>query len=349
MDDEIKTIEDYIHKINFYYDVFANKSKRSNGEPDIDWDESTNIGNPDHDPKERQYINARIATLFSPHLETVFRGQSDKYYDLVPSIGRKTKNGKSLLYHERHFIEAMKHTLPDVFVETLNPLDLLGLLQHHGVPTRLLDVTTNALVALFFACNSNPDRDGTVYCFCVPAVENDVFSASIISRTYQFTATNTQTTSDDFYFFLESNFPKELERERDAFCKFFELTKLSSGTDFELFKRLLVEILYPWKLPVASSFRAKRQLAQSGKYLLFPNDVRITEDKAYICNQMSFIYSSYHSSIVGIDIPAKVKQPLLDSLDRFGVNKATLFPDSIDSVCETIVNRIVREDYILSD
>ena len=134
-----------------------------------------------------------------------------------------------------------------------------------------------------------------------------------------------------------------------AFCKFFELTKLSSGTDFELFKRLLVEILYPWKLPVASSFRAKRQLAQSGKYLLFPNDVRITEDKAYICNQMSFIYSSYHSSIVGIDIPAKVKQPLLDSLDRFGVNKATLFPDSIDSVCETIVNRIVREDYILSD
>ncbi len=39
---------------------------------------------------------------------------------------------------------------------------MLASLQHHGVPTRLIDVTTDPMTALWFACQrASADRDAT--------------------------------------------------------------------------------------------------------------------------------------------------------------------------------------------
>ena len=38
-------------------------------------------------------------------------------------------------------------------------------MQHYGLPTRILDITANTLVALYFAVSENEDKDGVVYLF----------------------------------------------------------------------------------------------------------------------------------------------------------------------------------------
>ena len=50
----------------------------------------------------------------------------------------------------------------------LNDLELLATLQHHGIPTRLLDVTSNPMTALWFACQKAPGQaDATGALFAI--------------------------------------------------------------------------------------------------------------------------------------------------------------------------------------
>lgn len=89
-----------------------------------------------------------------------FRGQSDAEHKLLPGLFRPV-GGK--FYDENKLINEFVRMHPEAREKHVDILELLTYAQHYGLPTRLLDWTENALVALYFACNGEEDKDGRVF------------------------------------------------------------------------------------------------------------------------------------------------------------------------------------------
>lgn len=92
----------------------------------------------------------------------MFRGQADSGWRVLPKAGRAPFNERDdLILLEAWRRRAAQH----IEIQPRNLWELMALAQHHGLPTRLLDWSHNPLVAAYFACASEPDRDGAMYCY----------------------------------------------------------------------------------------------------------------------------------------------------------------------------------------
>ena len=111
--------------------------------------------------------------------ETFYRGHADKAWKLIPSILR-TLNGPRV---EHLLFRDMVAHEPQSFSECRSALDHLVQMQHYGLPTRLLDVTMNPLVALYFACEeaTSEPADGAVYHFAVPEQKVKHYDSDTVS------------------------------------------------------------------------------------------------------------------------------------------------------------------------
>lgn len=84
-----------------------------------------------------------------------FRGHSNKDWRLLPSLDRSNLNS-----FEGELVYEFIRRRPDEFSEKDGFYNILSKMQHHGLHTRLLDITENPAVALYFACCSDFDQDG---------------------------------------------------------------------------------------------------------------------------------------------------------------------------------------------
>ena len=98
--------------------------------------------------------------------ETMFRGVTDKSHALIPSIGRNTEANTSgdISSLECFLMQEFKRlSVPELTIPPTSNFEWLFLAQHYGLPTRLLDWSSNPLVALFFAVERKDKVDGAVY------------------------------------------------------------------------------------------------------------------------------------------------------------------------------------------
>jgi FRG domain len=115
-----------------------------------------------------------------------YRGLSKSSYPLTPMIGRPLKYaGNKLPYEkqsEKNILHRFRRRAYPHTGRTITAGEAIFMARHHGLPTRLLDWTANALFSLYFACHKHRDHNGKIWAMLRRSDENNDIDAFTLAQ-----------------------------------------------------------------------------------------------------------------------------------------------------------------------
>lgn len=261
-----------------------------------------------------------------------YRGQQDAAWDVLPGLWRPAL--ELLEKNERSAIRDLLSVHPQEFSTDHSMFDRLVRMQHFGLPTRLLDVTRNPLVALFFATERPSDNGGTgaegkVAIFTIPPSVERYYDSDVVSciaNLSNLSKEEKQTILNKLIEIYPNNEDADVVRsfnENKEICKLVEYIKTE--------KNYFLPHILPSHL--ANSFYVhpkmsnRRIVAQSGAFII--HGLKMWNDPGYFGEIEHFHYV----------IPHDTKKSIRRELKNLGIDESTLFPE-LDRAA-----RIIRDKY----
>lgn len=296
-----------------------------------------------------------------------FRGEADETWETKAWLLRNdlccndSKDVDVYVQMEYQLINDAEMYNPSLFVSCRNSIDRLVEMQHYGLPTRLLDVTSNPLIALYFACEKEPKKAGKVLFLRKKPL--DYYLANILASLCEYWPDykdvgleykQSKGIAEDSPIYEQNEHPN-VEYLLNLLENYSLLKKEDrDNARFFLFKYLTQSFLY---IP---SYTNERIKAQKGAFIFSAfmqpflkeceyHRLRNVNRKptATEINNISFCKTSVSVRDMFEDkyfvIPKDNKRQILKELDMLGINEAFVYPEP-EHQMRTVKERVVMSN-----
>jgi len=250
-----------------------------------------------------EYVRWVFATPPDAGYAAFYRGHSKAAdYKLQPTVLREEADRMA---EPRKLRELMIATPLD-FREDRSTFERLSRAQHYGLRTRMLDTSTNPLIALYFACCSNAEIVGEVIRFTMPNDKVKYYDSDTVSC-----LANLALLDDADRKLIDTNLDRAMFNTTIPVIKLLHFIKEE--------KPYFRDVIDPTDIDRVLCVRGRhshdRVTAQSGAFLLFGRDAELPEA------------GGGDIAIRRIKIADGCKGDIIKQLDTLEINEGTAFRD----------------------
>lgn len=246
-----------------------------------------------------------------------FRGQAAFDWELHPSINRIERGFSAL--NETRLFNNFRLRASDNEGELRSTFEWLCLMQHYGLPTRILDWSENVLIALYFATENQDhyDSDGALYLMNAPRL-NSISNPSKNSTIY---------TPEDFECIARAEFSRTSRlshfRSIKAFKESYFFDDEWKPTDENISAMCGPVAVFPHRRNMRMLLQSSVFTVHGGKLFSYSDGDELPKPRSI----EEINSTSNNKYLAKLRIPASRKERIARQLEIIGIHRGALFPE----------------------